>query len=102
MMSKMHFALTAIALVILAAAPQSAGANGWRHEHHARFGYARVYHYEDRCGCLWWTFEYHRQLRYTYGADLDPRSFDATEPYYYYGPVKAYPRYWSTRAAWPY
>ena len=102
-MSKMHFGLAAIALVTVAALPQSANADAWntRHRHHARIAAAPVYHYEDSCGCLTMTFEYHRVMKYTYGSDLDPRSFDQTDPYFYYGPVRAYPRYWSTRTAQP-
>jgi hypothetical protein len=63
--------------------------------HHLRHrGYARVLHYEDSCGCLNVTYSYHREMRYTFGPHFDPRSFDQTEPYYYYGPVRAYRRYW--------
>lgn len=46
------------------------------------------------CGCLHVTYEYHRQLELTYGLNFDPRNFDQTQPYYYMGAVKAYPRYW--------
>jgi hypothetical protein len=46
------------------------------------------------CGCLGVTFDYHRELRSTYGLKFDPRNFDQTEPYYYFGRVRAYPRYW--------
>jgi hypothetical protein len=45
------------------------------------------------CGCLEVSYVYHRQLESTYGVGFDPRSFDATEPYYYWGRVRAYPRY---------
>jgi hypothetical protein len=45
------------------------------------------------CGCLEVTYVYHRQLESTYGVGFDPRSFDTTEPYYYWGPARAYPRY---------
>jgi len=103
MMSKMSFALAAVALTTVATLPQSASADAWRtrHKYHAHLGSEPIYHYEDSCGCLSVTFEHHRELRYTYGAHVDPRSFDQTEPYYYYGPMKAYPRYWSTRTAQP-
>lgn len=102
-MSKMHFGLAAIALATLAALPQSALADDWqpRHRIHARRAQAPVYHYEDACGCLTVTFEYHREMKYTYGAGVDPRSFDETAPYYYYGAVKAYPRYSNTPAVQP-
>jgi hypothetical protein len=46
------------------------------------------------CGCLHVTYDYHRELRSTYGIAFDPRNFDETQPYYYFGPVRAYPRYW--------
>jgi hypothetical protein len=46
------------------------------------------------CGCVHVTYDYHRQLESTYGLGFDPRNFDQTEPYYYFGPVRAYPRYW--------
>jgi hypothetical protein len=46
------------------------------------------------CGCLHASYVYHRELQSTYGIGFDPRSFDATEPYYYLGRVRAYPRYW--------
>ena len=46
------------------------------------------------CGCLHVSYVYHRELRTTYGLSFDPRNFDQTEPYYHFGPVRAYPRYW--------
>lgn len=46
------------------------------------------------CGCVHVTYEYHRELRSTYGLAYDPRNFDETQPYYYFGPVRAYPRFW--------
>jgi len=46
------------------------------------------------CGCLHVSYVYHRELRSTYGLGFDPRNFDQTEPYYYFGPVRAYPEYW--------
>jgi hypothetical protein len=46
------------------------------------------------CGCLHTGYVYHRQLRTTYGLSFDPRNFDQTEPYYHFGPLRAYPRYW--------
>ena len=45
------------------------------------------------CGCLHVTYEYHRELKSTYGVGYDPRNFDTTEPYFYWGAMKAYPRY---------
>ena len=46
------------------------------------------------CGCLHVGYVYHRELRSTYGLSFDPRNFDQTQPYYHFGPVRAYPRYW--------
>jgi len=46
------------------------------------------------CGCLRVSYVHHRELRSTYGTGFDPRNFDETQPYYYLGPVRAYPRYW--------
>lgn len=46
------------------------------------------------CGCLHLTYVYHRELQSTYGIGFDPRSFDQTEPYYYWGRVRAFPRFW--------
>src|SRR6516165_5056613 len=46
------------------------------------------------CGCLHISYVYHRELRSTYGLSFDPRNFDQTEPYYHFGRVRAYPRYW--------
>ena len=52
------------------------------------------------CGCLHVSYAYHRELRSTYGLSFDPRNFDQTQPYYYLGPVLAYPRYWCDAASW--
>jgi hypothetical protein len=46
------------------------------------------------CGCLQVTYVYHREVRTTYGTGFDPRNFDQTEPYFYLGRTRAYPRYW--------
>jgi hypothetical protein len=50
------------------------------------------------CGCLHVTYAYHRELRSTYGLAYDPRNYDGTEPHYYFGPMRAYPRYWVSAA----
>ena len=50
------------------------------------------------CGCLHVSYVFHRKLRYTYGLRFDPRNFDQTEPYYRFGPLRAYPRYWVSAA----
>ena len=46
------------------------------------------------CGCLRVTYVYHRDIRTTYGTGFDPRNYDQTEPHFYPGPVRGYPRYW--------
>jgi hypothetical protein len=105
-MSKMHVGLVAIALMTIAIPSQPANADAWPTRHHARahLGEVPVYRYEDSCGCMYVTYVHHRELKYTYGYHFDPRSFDQTEPHYYYGAVKAYPRYSSTPTcpAWPF
>ena len=46
------------------------------------------------CGCLHVSYVHHRVLRSTYGIGFDPRNYDGTEPHYFFGPMRAYPRYW--------
>jgi hypothetical protein len=46
------------------------------------------------CGCLRVSYIYHRDMRTTYGTGFDPRNFDQTQPYFYPGRVRAYPRFW--------
>jgi hypothetical protein len=58
-----------------------------------RVDHARVPAYCDPCGCLHVGFVYHRELRSTYGLSFDPRSYDQTEPFYYFGRTHGYPRY---------
>jgi len=53
-----------------------------------------------RCGCLHVTYDYHRELESTYGLGFDPRNFDQTQPYFYLGPVRAYPHYWCENAVY--
>jgi hypothetical protein len=48
----------------------------------------------DPCGRLRVSYDYHREMRMTYGTGFDPRNFDTTEPYYYFGRVRAYPQFW--------
>ena len=45
------------------------------------------------CGCLQVTYDHHRELLSTYGLGFDPRNYDTTEPHYYFGRIRAYPRY---------
>jgi len=51
-------------------------------------------HWCGTCGCLHVAHIRHRSLESTYGLAYDPRNDDQTQPYYYFGPVRAYPRYW--------
>jgi hypothetical protein len=86
------FKASAIALTGVIALAQSVNAADLRRVRPAN--YQRVYHYRDDCGCFHWTYVRHRELRYTYGWNVDPRSFDMTEPYFYRGPMRTYVRYW--------
>lgn len=46
------------------------------------------------CGCMHVSLVYHRELRTTYGTGFDPRNYDTQEPHYYFGPMRAWPRFW--------
>jgi hypothetical protein len=63
--------------------------------HPARLGYC------GPCGCLGVAYVYHRELRSTYGLGFDPRNYDTTQPHYYFGPIRAYPRYFVEGAPVP-
>jgi hypothetical protein len=52
-----------------------------------------VKHCEDICGCWYTTYVHHRALLATYGAGFDPSNYDFTEPHYFFGRERAYPRY---------
>ena len=60
----------------------------------AHVRYQHTVRWYGPCGCLHVSYVYHRELRSTYGLRFDPRNFDQTEPYYHFGPIRAYPRYW--------
>jgi hypothetical protein len=45
------------------------------------------------CGCQRVFYVRHRALESTYGVGYDPRNDDQTEPHYYFGRVRYYPRY---------
>lgn len=45
------------------------------------------------CGCLTVKYVYHRVIESTYGASFDPRNFDTTEPHFYLGATRRFPRY---------
>jgi hypothetical protein len=62
--------------------------------------YRTVEPYCGCCGCVNVTFEYHRELRTTFGTHVDPRNYDQTEPHYYFGRVRAYPQYWAERGGY--
>jgi len=59
---------------------------------HVRYPYAGAWY--GPCGCLHVSYVFHRELRSTYGLSFDPRNFDQTQPHYYFGGIRAYPRYW--------
>ena len=52
------------------------------------------------CGSCSVTYDYHPELKTTYGLGFDPRNYDATEPHFYLGPVRAYPHYWCQNAVY--
>jgi hypothetical protein len=82
-------AVTVLAIVGLAAAPVCATAADllYPRHHNPAIGCGP-------CGCLHVSYVYHRELESTYGPGFDPRDFDQTEPYYYLGRMRAYPRFW--------
>jgi hypothetical protein len=88
------FVLGAVTAAAVPAAPVSAVAAELlppavahvRHQHTAAW--------YGPCGCLHVSYVFHRELRSTYGLSFDPRNFDQTEPYYHFGRLRAYPRYW--------
>ncbi len=45
------------------------------------------------CGCWHTYYVRHRVLLSTYGAGFDPNNYDFTEPHYFYGQERFYPRY---------
>jgi hypothetical protein len=45
------------------------------------------------CGCQHVFYVRHRALESTYGVGYDPRNDDQTQPHYYFGRVRYYPRY---------
>jgi hypothetical protein len=59
---------------------------------HVRYPHTAAWY--GPCGCLHVSYVVHRELRSTYGLSFDPRNFDQTEPYYYFGALRAYPQYW--------
>lgn len=63
----------------------------------ARISVARHPHIHARycgpCGCLGVAYVYHRELESTYGLGFDPRNYDTTEPHFYWGRMRAWPRY---------
>ncbi len=90
-MSRVMLALGCVAAFLLAVPGPHLGA--------AELQPPRVAHAHVRppycgpCGCLLVAYVHHRELRSTYGLGFDPRNYDTTEPHYYLGRVRAYPRY---------
>jgi hypothetical protein len=93
-MTKLIFALGAAALVYFIAALNSAQSADQGIPKYRKVETADTI-YCGMCGCLHVAYDYHRELRSTYGTGFDPRNYDQTEFYYYPGRVKAYPHYWS-------
>ncbi len=60
----------------------------------ARTARAPAPHYCGPCGCLTVGYVHHRDLQSTYGLGFDPRNFDTTQPYYYFGRMHAYPKFY--------
>jgi hypothetical protein len=90
-MSKEMLALV-VTFMVAGAMGSAAAADLSSEKQHAR---ARPDQYTacGPCGCLQVGYVLHRELRSTYGAGFDPRNFDQTEPYYYFGRMRSYPRY---------
>jgi hypothetical protein len=88
-MSRTVLAPAGLAALLLAAAP--AAAADLRVP--PRVAGAHVWPRCGPCGCLQVRYVYHRTLESTYGLSFDPRNYDQTEPHYYLGRVRAYPRY---------
>ncbi len=90
-MSRAMLALGCVAALLLATPGPRLGAAELRSP---RVAHAHVRPpYCGPCGCLLITYGHHRELRSTYGLSFDPRNYDTTEPHYYLGRVRAYPRY---------
>jgi hypothetical protein len=91
-MLKATLALGCVAAFLLASPTPRLGAAELlpRHVAHA---HSRVPAHCGPCGCLLVTYVYHRDLRSTYGLSYDPRNYDQTEPHFYLGRLRAYPRY---------
>jgi hypothetical protein len=53
------------------------------------------------CGCLEAGRVRHRSMETTYGTGFDPRNYNTTEPHFYFGPVRSYPRYFVDGAPFP-
>jgi hypothetical protein len=88
------FKFSAAAIMAAGVVVQSANAAEILRPKHQHLVRDRVLRFEDACGCWHVTWVYHRELWYTYGWGFDPRTYDMTEPHFYHGAVKAYPRYW--------
>jgi len=86
--------LTAVTAAGVAAAPVSAVAAELLSPAVAHVRHQHTAAWYGPCGCLHVSYVFHRELRSTYGVSFDPRNFDQTEPYYHFGRLRAYPRYW--------
>jgi hypothetical protein len=93
-MTKSLPTLAAVALLGIVTLPSVASAADQELPRRAKAAHHRPL-YCGCCGCLYVTYDYHRELRSTYGTNFDPRNYDQTEPHYYFGKVRAYPQYWT-------
>ena len=79
------------AAVLIAPAPPL-GAADLQVPTRAAHAYNRVRADCGPCGCLRVALVRHRELQSTYGLSFDPRNYDTTEPHFYFGRMRAYPR----------
>lgn len=91
-MSKLSLALAASVLILMSSGLVGAAELPLPNGHAVAAGRAPAEC--GPCGCLQVTYEYHRDIQTTYGLGFDPRNYDTTEPHFYLGRLKAYPRYW--------
>jgi len=96
-MSKSLLALATVVLLSVAAGPSPIKAADKDVPRQVGAASSSRPYYCGCCGCLYVTYDYHRELLSTYGAHFDPRNYDETEPHYHFGRVRGYPQYWNDR-----
>lgn len=92
-MSRANLVLTAIAAIVLGGLPAAVRAADLNPPEPVMEAPAVSPAECGPCGCLEVSYEYHRELMSTYGTGFDPRNYDQTRPYYYFGARRAYPRF---------